>query len=142
MSDLKGNLKRFETWLGQWSGQGSLPDKADLMVRVEACQKLSGAVIELLIEFYQETKLVAGSLALITESENGKIQMAISHMHHGSFVLCEIEDDPDVLALKHEDDAGRATTLSMLVEKGQLHINAVIKLHGHEHELANVVLSR
>lgn len=125
-------MNKLMSLTGLWTGKGETGDGRSVDVRLEITPRFGGQVYEFLAEKYLDgTNKLIGGIAAFVLFRNGRLaEVSAVSSHLGTVVMCELPDDPEVLALKGEDANGGSVVTSVLPQSND-HI--VITSHFRPH---------
>lgn len=118
-------LQPYTNWLGEWIGAGESDNGAEVKVRLWLERKLHGELLRLRLEISLPGALSPGvaALGVLGAGPDKRLRLGLWSSISGSFVLDQLPDDPDVLAMGGRTPRGSDLTLSLLADSDRLQIN-------------------
>lgn len=125
-------LRPYKDWQGEWIGVGESDNGAEVKVRLWLERKLHGELLRLRLEIALPGALSPGvaALGVLGAGPDKRLRLGLWSSISGNFVLDQLPDDPDVLAMAGRTPRGSDLTLSLLADSGRLQINWLWRKQG------------
>ncbi|MBX3475836.1 MAG: hypothetical protein KF754_15810 [Planctomycetes bacterium] len=118
-------LQAYAAWCGEWIGTGESENGAQVKVRLWLDSAMHGEILRMRLEVNLPGALSPGiaALGMIGVDPESRLRMGLWSSLSGNFVLDQLPDDADVLALAGRTPRGSDLTLSLLAVDERLQIN-------------------
>ncbi len=113
---MRKELKQYDSWVGEWIGEGESHDEVEVRTYMRIDPALSGQVLVIHVRSFEKAslKLLHGVVSIVGVSPDGKMRLNTYSTVHGNILMDMPPEDPGAMAAHGVSVGGSGVIVSLI----------------------------